>query len=275
MIEECANIQSFQISGPAGPLALVVLDPEHHARAPPQEPILFLHPTNLNGRCWLPVARLLPAHMRILLDSRGHGGSHSNGPFRIADYTADVCATMDALHLNRLHVVGASLGGSIACAVATAKPERVASVIALGAALEPADAQTLMRLEQGLRAGSIEELFTQLLQHEIAHGLEPGIAAEARQQLGLDRRAPELIRDITLSAFAADARRFARSVRCPAYVLTGEFDDSCPPDAGGRMARALGAGFEILPGLGHFAMMQAPDVIAGKFSRFIDEVQAA
>jgi 3-oxoadipate enol-lactonase len=271
VIEECATIRSFQIPGPAGPLALVVLDPEHGA----QWAVLFLHPTNLDGRCWLPVARLLPAHMRILLDSRGHGGSHTNGPFRIGDYAIDVCAIIDTLQLDRLHLVGASLGGSIACAVAAAKPERVASVIALGAALEPADSQTLGRLEQGLRVGSIEDLFTQLLQQEIAHGLAPVMADQAREQLGLDRRDPELIRDITLNAFAADARCFARSVTCPAYVLTGEFDDSCPPDAARRMADALGASFEILPGLGHLAMMQAPEIIASKVSRFIHKVQAA
>jgi pimeloyl-ACP methyl ester carboxylesterase len=41
------------------------------------------------------------------------------------------------------------------------------------------------------------------------------------------------------------------------------------------MAEALGARFEVLPGLGHLAMMQAPEVIAGKFSRFIHEVQSA
>jgi len=275
VIEECARLQSVQISGPAGPLALFVLDSEVHASGPPRDPVLFLHPTNLNARCWLPVARLLPAHRRVLLDSRGHGGSHMNGPFQIADYAVDVCAVMDALELNRSHLVGGSLGGSIACAVAAGNPQRVASVIALGATLEPADAETLRRLDQGLRAGSIEQLFAELLEHEVSNGLEPEVAAEVRRQLGLDRRAPELIRDITLSAFSADARMFAESMICPAYVLTGEFDDSCPPAAGERMAEAIDARFEVLPALGHLAMMQAPHVVADKFSRFIREVQIA
>jgi pimeloyl-ACP methyl ester carboxylesterase len=264
----------MHVRGPAGPLAVDFMCSERRSDVPSAEPILFLHPTNLSGRCWLPVARLLAAHPRVLLDSRGHGESHMNGPFGIADYAADVCAAMDALELDRSHLVGGSLGGSIACAVAAARPERVKSIIALGGALEPADAKTLARLDRGLQAGAIEALFAAMLEHEVSVGLAQEDADTARSQLGLDRRSPELIREITWNAFSEDARHYAPSVTCPVYVLTGEFDDSCPPDAGGRMAKALGARFEILPSCGHLAMLQSPVLIAGKLSQFIHEVQS-
>lgn len=46
------------------------------------------------------------------------GRRHMNGPFAIANYAADVVAVVEALKLSAIHLAGASLGGSIGCAVA-------------------------------------------------------------------------------------------------------------------------------------------------------------
>jgi 3-oxoadipate enol-lactonase len=234
--------------------------------------VVYLHPVNLTARCWMPVASRMGEFNRVLIDSRGHGRSHMNGPFGIDDYAADVRAVVETLGLPEIHIVGASLGGSIACAVAASLPETVKSLVAVGASLEPADPDALARLEHWREAEAAAELFDEFLEQEVSHGLSPSVAADARRQVGLDTRRAELIKVITWSAFAEDARSYASSVRCPALILTGEHDESCPPDTGERMAAALGAPFEILPGLGHLAMMQAPSIVSGRLARFIGEV---
>ncbi len=234
--------------------------------------VVLLHPVNLTARCWMPVASRLGDFNRVLIDSRGHGRSHMNGPFGIDDYAADVLAVIEALELCEIHIVGASLGGSIACAVAAALPGTVKSLVAVGASLEPADPDALARLEHWREVGATAELFDAFLEQEVSYGLPPSVAADARLQVGLDTRRGELIKDITWNAFAEDARRYASNVRCPALVLTGEYDESCPPATGKRMAAALGAPFEILPGLGHLPMMQAPSLVAGRLTRFIGGV---
>jgi pimeloyl-ACP methyl ester carboxylesterase len=273
VIEVCQTSPAMRIRGPAGFVSVTVLGPDRSGYQAPHAPVLFLHPVNLTARCWLPVAGLMSDCRRILLDSRGHGRSHMNGPFRIADYAADVRAVIEALALETMHIVGASLGGSIACAVAASMHDRVASLVALGASLEPADSETLMQLEQWQKAGATRQIFDAFLEREISHGLPPSVAAEAYQQIDLECRDPELIKGITLSAFAEDARHYAEGVSCPALVLTGEFDESCPPAAGERMAAALNAIFETLPALGHLSMMQSPALIARKVSQFISGVK--
>jgi pimeloyl-ACP methyl ester carboxylesterase len=234
--------------------------------------LVFLHPVNLTGRCWVDVAQQMRDFFCVLIDSRGHGRSHMNGPFGIDDYAADVLAVVAAFELRAIHLVGASLGGSIACAVAAAIPDAVRSLTALGASLEPADSDSLATLAEWRAAGVTADLFDAFLQQEVRHGLPPDIAAEARRQVGLEVRGSGLIKDVTWHAFAEDARPYARFIRCPALVLTGEHDDSCPPAVGARMAAALGAPFEILPGLGHFPMMQAPALVADRLIRFIHGV---
>jgi 3-oxoadipate enol-lactonase len=261
----------LSIEGPGGVLAVTLLEPSAHATTL-CEWIFFLHPTNLDSRCWLPVATRLNGHRRVLLDSRGHGASHQRGPFSVADYAADVRAVMDELAIERVHLVGGSLGGSIACAVAGCVPARVASVTAVGAALEPADPATVARLEGAFESASLHEIFAAAMEPEMAHGLAPALADEALLQVGVDRRDRNMIREITLNAFTEDATSYARNVSCPVCVLSGEFDESCPPEAGRRMAALLRGRFELLPSLGHLAMMQAPDLIGRKVSDFVAEV---
>lgn len=263
----------MNIEGPAGALAVSLIEPESVSGESRAAAVLFIHPTNMSSECWLPVSRLLPRYRKVMPDSRGHGSSHRNGPFFIADYAADVLAVIDALALDRVHLVGASLGGSIACAVARERPDRVRSLVGIGAALEPADAQVLAALGR-MSSGELVELLDQDSELEGEHGLSPEAASAVRRQACLDQRDADMVRTITLNAFSEDGRVYAEGVRCPAYIMNGEFDRSCPADAGERMARLLNARYETLPEVGHLVMMQSPELIARKLERFFDEVES-
>lgn len=263
----------MRVSTPAGAIALTVFDPEGGEHAQGKGAVLFLHPVNLSAQCWLPVARLLPDYLRVLPDSRGHGASHMSGPFRLVDYAADARAVLASLEIERAHLVGGSLGGAIACAVAAALPACAVSVVAIGSTLEPADTQMLDELARGLRSPALQrQLFRDLLQRDVARGLDAAVADDAFRQLALDQRSADVIREVTLNAFGEDARDYAPQVICPALVMTGALDDACPPEAGKRMADSLRGRFEVLPSLGHLAMMQGPRTVAERLAGFIREV---
>ena len=69
----------------------------------------------------------------IAFDNRGMGLSGAAAlPFTIADMAADTAALLDALALQRVHVLGISMGGTIAQELALAHPERIRS-LSLGA----------------------------------------------------------------------------------------------------------------------------------------------
>lgn len=270
MTESGVRLDTKQVQGPQGHVFVRLM--RRNSGAADTTALLFLHPANLSGLCWIGVAERMRDFLCVLIDSRGHGCSHMNGPFGIDDYAADVIAVVEAFELRAIHLAGASLGASVACAVAAAIPDAVQSLAAFGASLEPADPDSLAALAEWRAAGATADLFDAFLEQEVRHGLPSVLAGEARRQVDLDARGSDLIKDITWSAFAEDARRYARHVQCPALVLTGEHDESCPPAAGARMAAALGAPFEILSGLGHLPMMQAPALVADRLARFIQGV---
>jgi len=94
--------------------------------------VLFLHGwlDNAHGFDW--VCDALPDSLRLVsLDLRGHGRSDhlpEGCGYPLVGYVADVAAALEALSAPRIHLVGHSLGGTVALLFAAARPEAVASV---------------------------------------------------------------------------------------------------------------------------------------------------
>lgn len=99
------------------------------------EPILLLHGslTDLLQN-WRMILQPLSQRFRVIgVDQRGHGGTDNpTGSFTLADLRDDALGALDALGLERVHVLGCSLGGYVAMALRAKAPERVASLALAG-----------------------------------------------------------------------------------------------------------------------------------------------
>jgi pimeloyl-ACP methyl ester carboxylesterase len=94
-------------------------------------PAVLVHAGVADRRMWDVVwAGLIVDRPVLRLDLRGYGDSTARPIGPIVPY-ADVLATMDAVGIERAHVVGASYGGGVALEVALVAPERVASLFLL------------------------------------------------------------------------------------------------------------------------------------------------
>lgn len=97
--------------------------------------VVFLHGWLDHCHSFDWVADALPASWRqVALDFRGMGQSaHLTGAalYHFTDYLADVDAVVAHLNLPSFHLVGHSLGGSVALAFASARPDLVKSVTAI------------------------------------------------------------------------------------------------------------------------------------------------
>ncbi len=97
--------------------------------------VLFLHGWLEHCHSFDWVAQALPSSLRtVALDFRGHGESGhlaGGGLYQFTDYLADVEHTLAALGVEEVHLVGHSLGGSVALMYAAGRPGRVRSLTAL------------------------------------------------------------------------------------------------------------------------------------------------
>ena len=94
-------------------------------------PLLLLHAGVADRRMWDPIwARLTARHDAVRVDLRGFGDSTA-APEEGWSLAGDVLATLEALGVDRVHVVGNSLGAAVGVEVALLRPAVVASLLLL------------------------------------------------------------------------------------------------------------------------------------------------
>jgi pimeloyl-ACP methyl ester carboxylesterase len=93
--------------------------------------VLLIHGLGLSGGAWWRTVDALAPSMRVItFDHRGIGQSASLTYAYTTEAMADDAVTiLDALHIDRLHVYGFSLGGMVAQQIALRHPERVRSLV--------------------------------------------------------------------------------------------------------------------------------------------------
>ncbi|KFN52040.1 MAG: alpha/beta hydrolase [Arenimonas sp.] len=119
--------------------------------------LLCLHGWLDNAASFVPLSPWLAEFDWVALDLPGHGASSHRAPgydYAFADWLHDVLDVLDALGWEQADLLGHSMGGAIACALAAAAPERVRR-LALVEALGPVAGDPTLagsRLRDAVRA---------------------------------------------------------------------------------------------------------------------------
>jgi 2-succinyl-6-hydroxy-2,4-cyclohexadiene-1-carboxylate synthase len=99
-------------------------------------PVTLLHGFTQSGRSWQEViSKMPPGWMWIVPDLRGHGGTQirSDALCSMDACTADLEMLWSHLGVERSHLVGYSMGGRLALHAAARHPDRILSLLTIGA----------------------------------------------------------------------------------------------------------------------------------------------
>jgi pimeloyl-ACP methyl ester carboxylesterase len=100
------------------------------------EPVFLLHGFGLDSRSMAGLASTLADRFKVILPEwRGHGGSRCpprEALYRYEYLRDDLKALLDALKIERVHLVGHSMGGQIGLMLALDEPDRVLSLTTMG-----------------------------------------------------------------------------------------------------------------------------------------------
>lgn len=236
-------------------------------------PRVFLHGWGLHGGIWAETQAVLPG---LAPDLPGYGASPTVVPYTAEDVADAVAAGLD----EPVALIGWSLGGMVALALAARHPDKVARLALVGTS--PAFVQ----------------------RPDWPHGLTPEVLAGFAQSLAEDYRAT-LLRFLSLQARGGDQAReviarlrervFARGapdpavlaaglallrdvdlrilaprVRCPTLVLHGAYDHLCPSAAGQWLAQAIpDARLALHPRAAHAPFLSHPAWFQAELAEFL------
>lgn len=252
-----------------------------HAIAGEGPAVFLIHGVGARRQSWDGVIERLAPHFRcISYDLRGHGESEGGDrPIGLGEFVADLEALRAELGIERAHVVGHSLGGMIAPAYARAHPARVRSLGLLSTvAFRGPEAQTNLaafveKMKAGGTAAVIGTLMDRWFTDEFRRDRPDIVEARRALVLGLD---PRVYLETYCTYATTDTGPWLPALDVPALVMTGEADPGCPPALNARMAEALPQGrLEVLPGLRHSILVEAPEATGGALLAFLLAVEKA
>ena len=224
-------------------------------------------------RQWKGQVPYLARHFRVItVEGRGNGDADrpdEAATYDDREYVGDALAVLDATGTERAVAVGLSLGGRHALQLAAWHPERVAGVVAMGAALPwplPPDFEAAQAEYTGWgkanrhywRAdyrGWVEFFASQVV-------TEPHSTKQWEDLVswGLQTNAETLLHTVSVrpAPSAADAERVCRAVQCPVLVVHGDQDAVVPYETGVALADWTGGALLTIPGGGHAAPVREP-----------------
>ena len=206
-----------------------------------------------------------------------------HAPYTLADMALDTLGVMDALGVQRAHVVGASMGGMIAQRLALAAPQRVASLTSIMSSSsarylpgpKPHVLQVLLSKPDGRNEAAVVAHYMRLFKVIGSPGF-PMDDAELRHRILISLRRGFHPRGTLrqLTAVAADTRRADElpRIKAPTLVLHGRDDPMVPVACGQDTARRIrGAAFHAIAGMGHDL---APGVVERIMEHLLPHLQA-
>ena len=182
-------------------------------------------------------------------------------PYGVADMAADQVGLLDALAIEKAHVVGLSLGGIVAQTMAADSPSRVASLVSImsttGNAELPRSRGDVFSARMAPVGPSIEDAveatyaFEQLVASPSFAQDDERLRARLRAEAEFDH--PEGVQRQVVAMLTAGDRRAALSgITAPTVVLHGDSDPVAPLECGQDTATAIpGAEMRIVEGMGH------------------------
>ena len=227
-------------------------------------PVVFLHPAGLDLTWWGDQFEAFSGERDVIaFDLPGHGRSGPLDGTPTFDLMADVLEKVLVTAGGRpVHVVGVSIGGMIAQTFALRRPDLVQSLSLVATLCDfPGPARDALRerarvaREEGM--GRIAELsnerwFPAAFRNRRPDVLDRATTSLVRQDASFHAALWEMISGLDL------ADRLP-AIRCPTMIVAGAEDVNAQVSMGEKMASLIPeATLTVLPGVGHFPMIEAP-----------------
>ena len=243
-------------------------------------PIVFLHAFPLNRTMWVPQARPLSLHFRIItIDLRGHG--ESDAPlwrYTLEQSADDVSALLGHLEIRRALFVGLSMGGYILFAFYRRYAARVKGLI-LADTKAQADTEEgkdgrfqLAQIAYKKGPSAIADVMIPKLLSPATIQTNPALVQQVRAMIE-GNQISGIAWDLMAMAERSDSVPLLSQITCPTQIIVGELDQATPPSDSKLIAeQILHARLAIIPNAAHLSNLEQPEAFNQIVAAFASEL---
>jgi pimeloyl-ACP methyl ester carboxylesterase len=236
--------------------------------------LVFVHGWSCDRSYWrAQMDHFAAKHRVVAVDLGGHGESGlGRKDWTMAAFAGDVRAVVDALGLQKVVLVGHSMGGPVIVEAARLLPDRVAALVSVDF-FNDVDKRYSLQEREGFLAPMRadfskmthafvrQEMFTARADSSLAERISrdmasgpPAVAVSAMENL-----------------LRYDQGAAMASAKVPVRLINA---DKWPTDLEAIRRHNAAVGLAVMPGVGHFLMMEEPDEFNRLLSRAVSELPA-
>jgi pimeloyl-ACP methyl ester carboxylesterase len=236
-----------------------------HQPGPAERPtLLLIHGAGGRHLDWPAKVRFLPETTVYALDLPGHAQSEGPGRDTIDAYADDVAAFMEAVGLERVVLVGHSMGGAIALTLALRRTPQVVGLVLVGTSARLRVGEIILDNILPNFPKALDLIFKFAWSSQ-ARPVQVGLAKRLMRENG-----PEVVYGDFWACHHFDVRARLGEITLPTLVLSGAADQMTPAKFGQALAAGIpGAKFVVIDRVGHFLMQEAPERVAGEIKQFL------
>lgn len=235
----------------------------HRSGAAHGAPVFMIHGFASDAQSWYPLDRQLAKDNPVYrLDLPNHGASPKRPVGDFANLVREVREAFDALDLDGAHVIGHSLGGALALALADTRPRKVASLTLLApGGLGPRIHGDFIKGIAGASRPESLEAWLKVMVNDPRMIDAPFVKAAFAARSQPELRAAQ--RHMGETLFADGTQSFdlvaaLHRLTCPTRLVWGRKDKVL--DWRDALQAPGHVGLHLLPDVGHVPQLEAPDL---------------
>lgn len=257
----CASVRKHQVFSDDN------VEISYDARGKGKPALVFVHGWCCDERYWSYQVPYFASQYRVVtIDLAGHGLSGiDRRNWTIEAFGGDVVAVVEKLDLERVILIGHSMGGSVIIEAARRMPDRVVGLVGV---------DTLHNVETRYSRGQVEEFIsgfkedfrknTQAFVRDMfSAGTDPNIVEKIVEDMS---SAPPWVAISSLRGyFHYDIMKALKEVKVAIYCINSDLLET---NVEVNRRHTVSFDVKLMPGMGHFIMIENPDT----FNRLLDEV---
>jgi pimeloyl-ACP methyl ester carboxylesterase len=235
-------------------------------------PVVFLHGWLGSWRYWFPTMEVVSEHFRTYsFDFFGFGDSRlKRTQESIQNYSDQVIRFLDALGIERVMLVGHSMGGMVALKTAINHPDRIMRVATVGAPIDGDSLSWLLKLTDRPLLADIfasQPWFRRLLfRFFLGSTTDPAISEVIDDSV---KSSALTMRRAISSMWRTDLRPELPRLRVPTLIVHGGRDDIVRPNQVDLFNNIATAEVAIMPSSRHFPFLDESELFNDMLIRFL------